>query len=443
MSSNPIVRFILDGNQIIFDGADILECSISMKSDPIGATLPVSTASVSIFTTDPKFSIYSDGTYFQALAKFLPIDIEVGTDEIKSGRRRFYLDKWRMESENILVFELVDALGVCVAISYPGSLWEEETPVRTVLDDIAKYTPFNIHLDVQVVSRTVRGWIPPSTVRDALQQVCFAARATAKPSELGTITIFNAELPAQLSPETPYPTITNSEKSINQEVTLLPKITDIELVSHDYYKLAESEQAIEEVYSAWLEPGNYVIAFQKPYWKVWGEGAGSYPIYTATEDGRVITTEDSVGVWGDATVRIAAESETYVYGSNHISVRVDVAGQITLWGYPLFSADRSHKYHEAADAVNEILIENAMLVTPTNASAVLEKVIEYCTLRYQKKITLFPKVIEVGSIWSIDTFRDKKISGIAEQLEIDLAGGWLTDATFRGLESLEVSGGIE
>ena len=104
-------------------------------------------------------------------------------------------------------------------------------------------------------------------------------------------------------------------------------MTDIELISHDYYNLGAEAQTVEEIYSAWLEPGNYIISYPKPYWKVWGEGAGAFPIYVTTEDGRVIVTEDSVGVWGDAYRSMATEMETFMFGSNFVSVNVTVAGQ--------------------------------------------------------------------------------------------------------------------
>ena len=81
-----------------------------------------------------------------------------------------------------------------------------------------------------------------------------------------------------------YPTITDAEKTSDQTVQHLPQITDIVLISHDYYNLGEAAQTVEEIYSAWLEPGNYIISYPKPYWKVWGEGVGSVSIYIATED---------------------------------------------------------------------------------------------------------------------------------------------------------------
>jgi len=432
----PIIQLVLDGTMIEFADSDILECNLLLELNPISATLPVSTASVSIFTTDPRFSIFSDGTFYNALSKHLPMDIyaEAGlSSRVYFGT--YYLDSWKMESENILSFELVDLLGVCASIEYPGSFWETETTFAAVVADILDKNsiPYSIDNTVSIWDRPIKGWIPPSNVRDALQQVCFVARATVRTNNNKYLAFHGATLPEQ-SQAGSYATITNAEKASEQVVTHLPQITDIELISHDYYNLGEEAQTVEEIYSAWLEPGNYVISYPKPYWKVWGEGAGAFPIYVATEDGRVIVTEDSVGVWGVATVRVATESESFMFGSNFVSVNVVTAGQITLWGYPWLSADRPHRHHEIADASNAITVENAMLVNSENASDVLNKIVEYYNLRHQTRVKVFPKSMDIGTLFKIDSFRDKQLLGIAERLEIDLTGGFLTTATFRGME---------
>jgi len=432
----PIIQLILDGTKIEFSGSDILECSLLLELNPISATLPVSTVSVSIFTTDPRFSIYSDGTFYNALSKHLPMYIyaEAGlSSRVYFGT--YYLDSWKMESENILSFELVDLLGVCASIEYPGSFWETETTFAAVVADMLVKNSISYSIDntVTIWDRPIKGWIPPSSVRDALQQVCFAARVIAKTDMLSNIRFFDATLPEQ-SQAGSYATVTNAEKAGEQVVTHLPQITDIELISHDYYNLGEEAQTVEEIYSAWLEPGNYIISYPKPYWKVWGEGAGAFPIYVATEDGRVIVTEDSVGVWGVATVRVATESETFMFGSNFVSVNVVTAGQITLWGYPWLSADRPHRHHEIEDTGGAITIENAMLVNSDIATDVLAKIVQYYNLRHQTQCKIFPKLMALGSTYMIDSFREKQLLGVAERFEIDLTGGYINNATFRGME---------
>jgi len=428
----PIIRFVLDGTPVEFSGADILECSILQECDPISATLPVSTATMLLFTTDPRFSVYSDGEFYNALSKFLPVEILVSVDGVEEHIGKFYLDSWEMETENTLRFDLIDALGVCANTEYPGSFWVDDTPIQTVVKDILMQTNMVSAWDAYLTPTTLRGWIPPSSVRDALQQVCFAAQASVRSNQYGFIDFARIKLPIQ-NPQFPYLTITNAEKTGEQSVKHLPQVTDIELISHDYYNLGEEAQMVEEIYSAWLEPGNYVISYPKPYWKVWGEGVGAVPMFITTEDGRVIATEGSGDTWGTAV--IATESETFLYSSNYVSITVDTAGQITLWGYPWLSADRSHRHTNSSDTGDTLTIDNAMLVNSGNAAEVLAKVVEYHNLRYKKTIKLFPKHMTVGNLYGVESFRTHKLNGIAERLEIDLTGGYLTTATFVGVEA--------
>lgn len=427
----PIIRFVLDDTPIEFSDSDVLECSMLLETNPISAVLPASTVSVRIFTTDPRFSIFSDGEFYNALSKHLPVSVLVKWNGATVYMGEFYLDSWKMETENILSFELIDALGVCANIDYPGSYWETDTALSEVVTEILSRTTIKTKFDANVKNRPIKGWIPPSSVRDALQQVCFAARVIAATNKSDFIAFADLGLPIQADAGT-YTYITDSVKTDDQAVEILPQVTDIELISHDYYNLGEAAQTVEEIYSAWLEPGNYIISYPKPYWKVWGTGAGAFPIYVATEDGRVIVTEDSGSTW--ATARVASESETFMFGSNYVSVNVTVAGQITLWGYPWLSADRPHRHHEISDTSNAISIENAMLVNSENATDVLAKIVEYYNLRHQTRVKVFPMYMKLGWLYKIDSFRSKQLLGVGERFEIDLAGGFLTTATFRGME---------
>lgn len=437
----PILRLVLNETPVEFLDTDILECYLVQESNIISAELPISTVSLRIFTEDPRFSIFSDGIFYQSLAKNAPVDLYLAEQDLGSAPSekfigKFYLDSWEMESENILKFELVDILGVCANTDYPGSFWESYTSFQDIMLEIIKNTPAVWLISGDIIYKELKGWIPPGSVRDALQQLCFAAGASLSTDRhiipSGWLKFSDITLP-EIADYSSYPTITDAEKTSDQTVQHLPQITDIVLISHDYYNLGAAAQTVEEIYSAWLEPGNYIISYPKPYWKVWGEGVGSVPIYIAAEDDRVIVTEDSATVWG-ATARVASESETFVFFSNYASITVDVAGQITLWGYPWLSADRPHRFSDPADSANALNIVDAMLVDSTNAPDILARIAEYYQLRYRTNIKVYPKDIMLKDIYVIDSFRDKQLIAAIERLETDLSGGSIIDVTATGIE---------
>lgn len=432
----PIIRMVLNEIPVEFSDSDILECRIVQECSITSAELPISTVSLRIFTADPRFSIFSDGVFYNSLARNIPVEVLKWEDEIISDVGRFYLDAWEMESENILNFELTDILGVCANTDYPGSFWETDTRFSVIMQDIIKNTPATWLISGDLLHKTLKGWIPPGNVRDALQQLCFAANATLATDKhlysAGWLKFTDIIIPDPAQ-YLLYPTIDDTEKTSEQTVKHLPKITDIVLISHDYYNLGTAGQTIEEIYSAWLEPGDYIISYPKPYWKVWGEGAGAVPIYVSTEDGRVIVTEDSASVWG-ATARVATELDTFVFFSNYVSIKVDVAGQVTLWGYPWLSSDRPHRYSNPADSANALSITDAMLVDAASAPAILAKIAEYYELRYRTNIKIYPQEVLLGSIFVIDSFRDKQLIACIERLEMDLSGGGIIDVTATGME---------
>jgi hypothetical protein len=484
----PILRMSLNNTDIEIrsNSSDVagafIDCEVLQETHPISLELPASRADILLYTEDPRFSIFSDGEFYSALSKNVPATLLVSVDGVETLVGRFFLDQWYAPTEKQIKFEFVDAIGVFANTEYPGSFWAEATPISAVIAEILNPIGLPYIIAANVVERTVKGWIPPGKVREALQQVCFAARCLVNTAKSDTVQIADALLPlAAAKPPFGYygsvtygdgtlynaialkPAITEADKTNAQKLTHLPMVTEVTLHSHEYYHPADGVQTAEEIYNAWLEPGDYVISYPKPYWKVWADGVGSVPVYITTEDGRVIATEDSGATW--ATGRVATESETFAFYSNYMVIKVLTAGTIKVWGYPWLENIRSHRYSEASASSqlvqgfyygdpgkpygnpryskitiltatpNTISVEKATLVSPDLAALVLAKVVEYYKLRYQQNVRLFPNpAANLGDIQVVDSLYGKDIIGITEKLVSDLTGGFLIEAEIVGLE---------
>lgn len=475
----PVLKMKLNNTDISFRDSDIITCEVVQETHPISAEIPASTASVLIYTTDEAFSPFSGG-YYDSLSRNIPAEIYESVDNVESLIGVFYLDKWLAPAENQVQFDFIDAIGVYANTEYAGSFWSEATAVSTVIAEILNPVGIPYTIAANVGQRTVKGWIPPGKVRDALQQVCFAARCLVSTAKSESVLFTDAKLPistanalfgyygeATYGDGTTYnriaisADITDDDKIDKQKLTHLPMVTEVELQSHDYYHPAEGLQTAEEIYNAYLEPGSYIISYPKPYWSVWADGVGSVPIYFSTEDGRVIATEDSGALWADG--RVATESETFIFYSNSMTIQVLVAGQITVYGYPWLDNVRLHRYTEASAATefiqgfyygqklysqeryskityltatpNAINVEGATLVSADIAEDVLDKVVEYGKLRYVQNITLLPNTtVTLGNIQVVDSLYGKDIVGITEKMVSDLTGGFLIDAEIVGVE---------
>jgi len=484
----PILRMTLNNTEIEFrhatvDGKNgLISCEVIQETHPISLELPASQAEALVYTNDPRFSIFSDGEFYTALSRNVPATLWESVDGAEALIGKYYLDQWYAPTENQIKFEFVDAIGVYANTEYPGSFWVEATAISTVIGEILNPIGIPYTIAANVASRTVKGWIAPGKVREALQEVCFAARCMVSTAKSVTVQIVDALLPLA-GAKKPFgyygaPTygdgtyynaialktdITDADKVGKQDLTHLPMVTEGTLHSHEYYHPAEGVQTAEEIYSAYLEPGDYIISYPKPYWKVWAEGVGSTPLYITTEDGRVITTEDSGADW--LSVKVAAESETFTFYSNYMVIRVLTAGTIKVMGYPWLENIRSHRYSEAAASAlsiqgfyygdpdkyygtpryskitvltatpNTMSVEKATLVSPDIAAPVLAKIVEYHKLRYQQNVRLFPNpTATLGDIQLVDSLYGKDIIGITEKLVSNLTGGFLIEAEIVGLE---------
>ena len=285
MRTFPILKMVLNDQNVEFRDTDILECKVLQETHPISLELPVSTATVVVYTEDTRFSIFSDGEFYASLSQNLPVDLYESVDGVDGLVGRFYLDQWSALDENRMKFELVDALGVCANTDFPGAFLEEATAISTVIAEILEPVGITPTIDAGIASRTVKGWIPPGYAREALQQVCYAARCLVRTAKSGSIIFSDAVLPvtvftgyygtfnygtAKYGGDPYYKPLTNADKTDKQNLTHLPLVTEIILKSHDYYGLDDAAQA-DVIYSACLEPGDYVIPFSKPYSSVWVE----------------------------------------------------------------------------------------------------------------------------------------------------------------------------
>ena len=283
----PILKMVLNAQNIEFRDTDILECRVLQETQPISLELPVSTANVVVYTEDTRFSMFSDGEFYNSLSQNLPVDLYESVDGVEGLVGRFYLDQWSALTENRLSFELVDALGVCANTEYLGAFWTEATPISTVIAGILGPVGLTSTVAAGIAGRTVKGWIPPGHVREALQQVCYAARCLVSTAKSTSVNFSDAVLPAAVftgyygtfnygtanyGGDPYYKPLTNTEKTDKQNLTHLPLVTEIILKSHDYYYLSDEESTTFEIFNGYLVPGDYVIVFPEPFYKVWVEG---------------------------------------------------------------------------------------------------------------------------------------------------------------------------
>lgn len=469
----PLVRMTLGYQTIEFDDADIISCEVVQEIHPIGIELPASSATVRIYTTDVKFYPFSDSEYYAELANNVPLDIYELVDGTEVYVGRFYLEAWDNPSEYELEFRCRDAIGVLATIPFDGYFWGANTTLANAVSTILDPTGMAYEVEADIAAQPMRGYLPSGNVREALQQVLFAGGAYALTAGSNRIVIKKGLMPyPAMNLEPAYfdvavfdecyfepddgaeysGVIDDTDKTDKQNLKIEPLVTGIQLISHNY-----SQGSVqEEIYSDWLEPGDYKIVYKKPYYNVTAEGVGATPAYLMTEDPTptALTTENG---------EILSFEGSFEFGINHIYLHVTTAGNVVVRGYPWIDSTREFKYDEAeatksystgavfdeavfdvdcfakfwqvSAAPNTWTIENATLVSAEIAPAVLERLVRYAKLRYRQNITLFPRTdIEPGNIELLDSLYGKDLNAVVKRMASDLTGGYLIDAELVGLE---------
>lgn len=439
-ASYPIVRLNINNQTIEFRNTDIIQAEVVQEIHPVGIELPASSATIRIYTDDPRFNPFSDGELYAELVDNLIVDVYEMLDGVELYVGRFYLNEWRNTNEHEFEFVCQDAIGVLGSLSFDGMFWENsvslETAVATVLDPTGM--PYTV--DANIASRQVKGYLPAGTVREALQQVLFAGRAIAVTSQSDKIVVRDGTLPLDYARygEVIYGqqnyngviyvndgTITDAEKTDKQQLKIEPLVTEIKLIAHDYSK----GTVLEEIYpSTWLEPGEYKLVYQKPYYGVIAEGAGATPAYLMNEAmTAAIATEDD---------RIIGFEGAFDYGVNYIMLHVVEAGNVIVKGYEWIDSKRefSHSGDESQKS-NVWKIENATLISSDLAPLALEKLVTFAEMRYKHEITMFPRAdIQTGKSEIVDTLYGKQIGGVIKRVVSDLTGGFLMDIELLGVE---------
>lgn len=437
----PIIKMTIAGTEYVWQDTDIVEARAIQEVHPIAIELPMSTLDFTIYTTNPQFSIFSDGGLYSQLSEGQVVRLYEYIDGIQVFVNEYYLDDWKHLDANTIQFRAIDLIGRLENMQYDGGFWSSLTGITTILHAFLDTYGVLFFVDGMDTEITLKGWIPPGTVREALQQVCFAAGMTAHGSIDGFLILTPAVYALQSS--SVDLTVPDGDKRDDQTVDLLPLVTGVDLILHDYLQGAVSET----IFSQTLAPGSYKVIFNKPYYSVSVTGVGYIPYYLVTESEDFLITEG-----GDFLI---ANGE-YIYGPNSIMLTVfPPGGAVEVTGYPWVDSKQSYlAMISSGNRSNDLKIEEATLVNGSNKIKIANYVKDYYRRRYRHRFTLLnyntPTAIyglapvygtglysanglQVGHVIHSNMLT-KSVLGVAEKLEYDLTGGFRIALESVGIE---------
>jgi hypothetical protein len=416
----PVIQFLLDSGTIEFSRTQVISAHLIEQNNSISTELPIDTIEFKIISTDGTFSMFSDT--FSLLKEKLPILVYENIDGTNNLIGKFYLDKWKNPSKSILEFTASNIIGVLADIDFDGIFWQENFALEQIMQDVFYPINFSCELDSSLANVVISGYIPAGTYREALQHIAFAAGATVVSSRRTSPLMIKSNIP-----ELFYTTKIKDNERLGKEspIELLPLISSIELVSHNYTQGTN----VETIFDKYLDAGSYKIVFEKPYYSVVISGPGYTQSVLGTEGGDYIGTEN-----GDY---IEAGGE-YNLGPNAIYLTISAAGQVTITGYPWIDSKRSYVFNETgienSSNKNTLTIADATLVNTNNGQVIIDNVRDYYRQRYLQKVKLLPTfTAKINDVVLSNAIYGNKILASVIKMDIDLTKGFLAQTDIRGL----------
>jgi hypothetical protein len=391
-----------------FSGTAIKAAQLIEQINPLSVELPINTIDLTIFSADGDFSIVNPAGFYANLQNNEPLEAFEIIDGQNVYLGRFYLSDWSSASANLANFRAVDAIGLLDKDKYlttQEGCWNNSDTTTTIITEILSGTGFTASIDASLASTGIPGWAPALTKRGVLQQILFRLGAYATCARSSSIVVKPTVLASSLS--TWDYTLTGAEKGLESPVTLRPKITGVRILS-SYYKYVTANK---DIFSGTLTVGDNIIM--------------------VPED---VILETYIITPGTGT-------KTFdTCGANHVLITVSVEGTFTITADTYFERITRAVDNPSSLGISPISIEDATLITDginttkyDIVSGVSSRVSDYYSQRYLQKTKLFASLIAVGNSVLIDTQAGKKISGIVERMETDLAGGFISKVDIIGV----------
>ena len=383
------------GELVWFEQDAVRSATVVEECDPLSGELRANTLDLSLWSDDARFSILDPEGDYADLRERQPLAVYETVDNTRLFIGQYFLSTWENRSEQEIEFSCTDLIGLMGQVSCRGGLWAAPgVAVEELLDDLLTPASIPYELDETLKGAMLIGWIPAGTLREALQQIAFAIGASVDTSRAWSVRI-TPMLMAATEDATAH--ITRAQKGAQQSVSLLSRITGVEVTAHSYLAGTQTRELLDETLAA----GTHEVLFDRPMHSLSATGA------TITESGA-----------NYAVLTVASEGAVTLEGNEYIDTRKVVSIEAPYVATSLKSIVR---------------VSDATLVHPGNVNAITQRVYDYYQQRYRQKLRLFAPEVAVGQVVTVDTLYHRQIRALIEKMSLDLTRGMIADAEMTGV----------
>lgn len=387
------IQYLLYGVLIEWNEDVIKEAKVNEEIDITSSTLPINTADVSIVDETNDFDIGNEDGSWKSIQKSQEINLTevIDGEEIACGT--FFMNDWSF-SGNVASFSLIDLLGLMDKYTFESGTIYSSIKAGVIIDaifascGITKYT-----VEEEVYNTILSGYLAIQTCREALQMVVFACGAVADCSRSDTVKIYKPDRYVS------YTIGTDRKFYGNTSVELAEYVSGVAITCNKYSLESESS----EIYNDVLSVGTTKIQFTEPY------------------------LASSISVSGGTLTEVK---------TNYVVVSMNTTGTCVITGRKYskneFTYQKNVDYIESGETENVKSFGTCTLYNASGLSDLAEWLLNYYKLRKVVKMKYIMQKERVGNWCNIRDTNGKTATTLIENQEVDLAGGFVSDAVCRG-----------
>lgn len=372
-----------------FENGELTKGQVEEETDLSGTSLPYNTLSFSVYSQDKEFDIFNPQGVYTLLQKKQQLSVTGFLDSRRVFYGIFYVDEISQNKDTTLTISAGDALSIMDSTYYFGNLYEN-TPVKTVLDELFDSAGFAYTLDSSFVDKTITGWIPYGTHRDSLTLVCLAIGATASTARTGTVVI--RPLPTE-----PDFNILFDRKITGNTVKYREYVSGVDVTSYSYTQ--NHTDGKSDVYKGDLVIGDNTITFSNP------------------------VEVDSISI---------SAGTLKEKGVNYCIITSDTEQETTVSAYEYAEGQKVYSYKSpeiiAGEKENIKEINSCTLVNDKNALEVAKRVYDYYQMRIEQSFSIIPSegLERPGVAIGVEVGYNQIRPAVIESSTTDIYGGHIS-----------------
>lgn len=396
------------GYGTVFYGDELRNVKISQSIDPISSEIKINTCD---FTLDSKTEMLYSFQSKQPLSVIFNDNI-VATMFVKSSKRKAKF-LWDISSE--------DYISILNSTTFVGGIYNN-VMASDILETIFKVANVPYYIADELYEYPLSGYIPYTTCREALMQVCLASMAVVNTSNTDVVEV--KRLTDDVTQTIPLERIMQGQSFEDGNI-----VTSVKLTAHTYATGRGGKENDAYIAEDSGTGDNIFVQFSEPLYNI--------KIGYIDEDDNDFYEDDSYG-------------EILEYGANYAYINAREKCVLHGFGYKHTTQvfTKKNPVGLASETENVSSIESATLVSPNNANAVLEHCYDWLTMVDSTSCKiLIGKDVEKTThtpLWGELTWGSFKWNGnIVEEIVTDQSDVKLGDVIMASTEYLgDVTGRI-